>query len=290
MFKLSIARKVTAIIANLSLLLNVFLPFTLAIQPAYAQSATTIVSTIEYNQSANKLNINANTSEKIAYQLFYKTNDKIDAIAGNDLNEANQNSSFYLGTCSANSVCLSQNISRGILKIESNSKFYSKFFTLENNILTVTKEINSSQSDLTDEENNFLENSVLGATTNWTFEKVKLNKEYIAPQNSGVKLTFTKLPINSGNIKIEEITLTKEQIEQTGSLSDKAYDITSDMVDGTFAYNLSLPIPESAKGQNVDIKFAEEISQINSAEIASNTTETNSVATATNLDHFTIFI
>lgn len=54
------------------------------------------------------------------------------------------------------------------------------------------------------------------APSQWTFEKVELDKEYIAPQNIGVKLTFTKLPNPSGNIKIEEITLTSDQIKQTG--------------------------------------------------------------------------
>jgi len=285
MFKLKVLKKIVAVTANLSLLLNSFLPFLLVAQPAYAQSPETVVSSIKYDSSANKINVVADTSDKIAYQLFYKTDENINAIAGNDLSQAN----FYLGTCSSN-VCIPQNVSRGILKIESDSQFYSQFFTLENNVLTVVKESNSTQSDLTNEENDFLNASVLGVTTEWTFKNVELNKEYVAPQNSEIKLTFTKLPENSGNIKIEEITLNKEQIEQTGSLSDKAYNITSDMKDGTFTYNLSLPIPESSKGQNVDIKFAEEISQIDSAETAGNTTETNSAVSAANLDHFTIFI
>jgi len=285
MFKLKVLKKIVAITANLSLLLNSFLPFLLVAQPAYAQSPETIVSSINYDSSANKINVIADTSEKNAYQLFYKADENINAIAGSDLSQAN----FYLGTCSAG-VCLPQNVSRGILKIESDSEFYSQFFTLENNVLTVTQQSDSTQSDLTTEENDFLNASVLGATTEWTFKNVELNKEYVAPQNSGVKLTFTKLPEISGNIKIEEITLNKEQIEQTRSLSNKAYDITSDMKDGTFAYNLSLPIPESSKGQNVDIKFAEEISQIDSAKTAGNTTETNSTISAANLDHFTIFI
>jgi len=122
----------------------------------------------------------------------------------------------------------------------------------------------------------------------WTFEKVELNKEY---QNSGVTLTFTKLPDPSGNIKIEEITLTGEQIKQTGSLSDKAYDITSDMKDGDFSYNLSLPIPESSKGKAVEVKFAEEISNIGTAEKVDNTlTKTDTSVSVTSLDHFTIFV
>ncbi|MCX6726159.1 MAG: hypothetical protein NT052_02520, partial [Candidatus Shapirobacteria bacterium] len=129
------------------------------------------------------------------------------------------------------------------------------------------------------------------APSQWTFEKVELDKEYIAPQNSGVKLTFTGLPNPSGNIKIEEITLTSDQIKQTGSLSDKAYDITSDMKDGDFTYNLSLPIPESSKGEAVEVKSAEELSNIGSAAKVENTlTKTDTSVSVTSLDHFTIFV
>ncbi len=147
------------------------------------------------------------------------------------------------------------------------------------------------------ETNNFsdLENiqtsetsATLVPTSEWTFEKVELNKEY---ESRGVKLTFTKLPENSGNIKIEEITLTPEQIKQTGSLSDKAYDITSDMADGSFTYNLTLPVPESAKDKNVDVKFAEDISEINSAQTVDNTIiNTATSVSVSALDHFTIFV
>ncbi len=125
----------------------------------------------------------------------------------------------------------------------------------------------------------------------WTFEKVELNKEYVYPQNNQVKLTFTKLPNPSGNIKIEEITLTEDQVKETGSLSNKAYDITSDMNDGDFTYNLSLPIPKSAKGKAINVKFAEEISKIDSAEKVGNTlTKTETSVSVASLDHFTIFI
>lgn len=123
----------------------------------------------------------------------------------------------------------------------------------------------------------------------WTFENVALNQEYTDPQ-TGVKITFTKLPNTSGNIKIEEITLTSDQIKQTGSLSDKAYDITSDMQDGTFAYNLVLPIPDSSKGKTVDVKFAENASQLSSAQVAGGATTTDNSVSVNNLNHFTIFV
>lgn len=129
------------------------------------------------------------------------------------------------------------------------------------------------------------------AILQWTFEKVELGKEYVAPQNSEVKLTFTKLPSPSGNIKIEEITLNTDQIKQTGSLSDKAYDITSDMKDGDFSYNLALPIPESSKGKEVSVKFAETINELAQISEASEVTkESDRVVVAKGLNHFTVFI
>jgi len=125
----------------------------------------------------------------------------------------------------------------------------------------------------------------------WTFENVELNKEYVSPQNSEVRLTFTKLPNPSGNIKIEEIKLTKEQIEQTGSLSEKAYDITSDMKNGDFKYDLSLPIPESSKGKLIQVKYAEKISDIHAMEkIDNEITKSDTSVSVKSLDHFTIFI
>jgi len=158
---------------------------------------------------------------------------------------------------------------------------------------TPTKEVTPTDTQPVDNLSPPTDNPSATLTTpsEWTFENVELNKEYVSPQNSGVKLTFTKLPSPSGNIKIEEITLTEDQIKQTGSLSDKAYDITSDMKDGTFSYNLSLPIPESSKGKEVEVKFAEELSNIDSAEKVENTlTKTDTSVSVTGLDHFTIFV
>jgi len=264
-------KKICSILCNFSLLLNIVLPYFAAV-PVYAATPSPV--SISYALSDSKLNFSPNTLGDVPYQLFYKTDSKIDSVVGSKLP-----SFIYLGSCS-NGDCLSQNFDSAVLKIKTDSSFYYYYLTLKNNQLNIVKEGDSSQFDLTNEENNFL--------SPWTFENVKLNKEY---ENSGVKLTFTELPENSGNIKIQEITLTPEQIEQTGALSDKAYDITSDMSDGTFEYNLSLPIPESSKGKDVDIKFTEDISQIDSAQTVDNTiNSTPTSVSVTNLNHFTIFV
>ncbi len=122
-----------------------------------------------------------------------------------------------------------------------------------------------------------------------TTENVRLNEKYVAPQNGEVSVTFTKLPENSGKLSMEEITLTDEQIKILGALSNKAYDITSDMADGTFEYDLTLPKPEGQ--DNVQIKYAEEKSQLDEAKtVSEDDTKIEDRKVSVNLDHFTIFI
>ena len=123
------------------------------------------------------------------------------------------------------------------------------------------------------------------ATTNNVVEK---DVKYVAPQNEDVSVTFTRLPENPGKLSIEEIKLTDEQVASLGALSNKAYDITSDMTDGTFEYDLTLPKPEGE--DNVQIKYAEKESQLDEAEIASkDDTEIRDEKISVKLDHFTIF-
>ena len=122
-----------------------------------------------------------------------------------------------------------------------------------------------------------------------TSEAVQLNKTYVAPQNDQVTVTFTKLPANPGKLSIEEITLSDEQVASLHALSNKAYDITSDMTDGTFEYSLTLPKPKNQ--ENVQVKFAEDVAGLANAETVASgdvKTETNSISAE--LDHFTIFV
>ena len=100
---------------------------------------------------------------------------------------------------------------------------------------------------------------VITPTQSWTHTNLALNQTYTAPQNDKVKITFNKLPQSSGNILIREIKLTQQQVELTNAVSDTAYDITSDMQDGTFSYNLELPLPESISTKEVEMVYAGEI-------------------------------
>ncbi len=113
-------------------------------------------------------------------------------------------------------------------------------------------------------------------------------KKYVSPQNNQVTIVFTKLPENAGKLSIEEITLTDEQVTILHALSNKAYDITSDMADGTFSYTMTLPKPKDRK--NVHIKFAEDISGLEDADtVPSAVVKTKTDSVSATLDHFTIY-
>ncbi len=121
---------------------------------------------------------------------------------------------------------------------------------------------------------------------------VSLNQTYQAPQNNKVTVTFTKLPENPGKLTIKEVKLTAEQQADLGAFSDTAYDITSDMADGTFTYDLTLPVPESAKGKTIEVKSGETVDEVvTNAEVVDEPKEVKSeTITITGLDHFTVFV
>ena len=128
-----------------------------------------------------------------------------------------------------------------------------------------------------------------------TIETVALGVTYTAPQNNQVQVTFTSLPEAPGSLSIQEVLLTDEQVAQLGALSNVAYDITSDMENGTFAYDLVLPLPEGAK-DDAQVVFAETAADLIEGDIETIATEKLDVATEeqtvaiSELDHFTIFV
>lgn len=124
------------------------------------------------------------------------------------------------------------------------------------------------------------------------FERVDINNDYVYSKNDKVKVRFNQLPIDSGSLTIKEVKLSVEQIAQTGSLSDTAYEITSSMVDGTFTYDLTLPLPPAAQNQEVAVKAAETESELLSAGELNEPKEKTTVDTITikGLNHFTVFI
>jgi len=122
-------------------------------------------------------------------------------------------------------------------------------------------------------------------------QDVNVGLIYYYPKNEDVSVEFISLPEILGTITIREIKLSREEQEMLGALSDTAYDITSTIENGTFTYDLTLPLPESAKDKEVVIKSAETTGELNNAKIENQPKEkTPDNITIKGLDHFTIFM
>lgn len=124
-----------------------------------------------------------------------------------------------------------------------------------------------------------------------TSENVTLNNEYTAPQNDKVKVKFTKLPDPSGTLTIKEVKLTAEEMSALGAFTDTAYEITSTMTDGTFEYDVTLPLPVEAQNTEVEVKAAETEDELpNATEVTETKEKTQDTITIKGLNHFTVFI
>lgn len=124
-----------------------------------------------------------------------------------------------------------------------------------------------------------------------TINNVETGKEYTARQNDKVKVKFTGISGEAGKLSIKEVKLTADQVSQTGALSDTAYEITSTMADGTFFYNLTLPLPPEASGKEIEVEAAESLDQLNQSQTVSEPKEeTPDTITILGLNHFTVFI
>jgi len=124
-----------------------------------------------------------------------------------------------------------------------------------------------------------------------TINNVVLNQTYTAPQNDKVKITFTKLPDPSDKLTVGEVKLSSEQQEDLSAATDTAYEFTSPMTDGTFTYELTLPLPSNVNKDDVAVKSAESVDELDYAQTVG---ESKEVATETitikGLTHFTVFV
>ncbi len=158
----------------------------------------------------------------------------------------------------------------------------------DNFVKTINENVKAPIVDTFKEETSKQENIV-------TFvEKVELNVTYKFSYNEQVQVTFTKLPENPGSLSIEEVVLTNEQVKEFGALSNVAYDITSNMENGSFEYDLKLPVPEGVEKVSKVI-YAENESELSKKNIGvvdevKVDEVSNETVLVSEMNHFTIFI
>ncbi len=102
-------------------------------------------------------------------------------------------------------------------------------------------------------------------------------------KDTDVKIIFTKIT-TPGYLTIKEINLSDEQKGTSGAVTNTAYDISSDMTNGTFTYDLTLPNPDP--GQDVEVKYSEDGNNYQTV----GSEKQNDAISVKNLNHFSIWI
>lgn len=134
-----------------------------------------------------------------------------------------------------------------------------------------------------------------------TKENVKLGVKYEFPLNDNVSVTFTCLPSNEESLsalKIEQIAVDKINLpDGVSAATEFAYDITTEMNNGDFEYNLTLP-KSDVEDANINYieKTAKEVKgqDITTSDLKAvddkKVKEEKDDVKISELDHFTIFI
>lgn len=206
------SKQIHALFTIFLLLFQNFAPLFFLVPTAKAQTNVSSVA-LSFDSESNQLTLSGEAAEPVEYLITYDDNDETtpaDAITGLTNLENNKFSTdLFVGTCSTDDSCTKDTITNGKLSFENTS--YEASFEIKDGQLWL-------------KEGNIFKTTGL-----------KTSQTYVAPQNSQVTVTFTKLPENVGNLMIEEILLSEEQVAALGAASNVAYDITSNMENGSFS-------------------------------------------------------
>jgi len=118
-----------------------------------------------------------------------------------------------------------------------------------------------------------------------TADVLNLNEEYIVSELNNLKIKFTQLPKQSGNIYISRLELNENNNNKVTQQALTGVVITSDMQNETFTYDLYIPIPQVAG--NLEMQYSEngvDFVDINNDVVA------DGYIQVSGLNHFTTFI
>jgi hypothetical protein len=119
----------------------------------------------------------------------------------------------------------------------------------------------------------------------YTVNSVVEGEEYVYPDNRDVRVKFSSVT-EEGDLVISKVLLTEEEKELLNTSDDFGWDISSNMDNGSFKYDLTLP--NSTESNDVEVKYTEDGEKYNS--IDNNVIVNENVIEIKDLDHFTVFI
>ena len=308
-----IARKTASILANLSLLLNSFLPFVLAIQPVNAQSVEELSPTptpaeiVENSPTPTPeiiINETPTPSPEVTPEVTPEITPEITPEAEITPEVTPTPSSEPVEpTPENNQPQQPQNNNDNQNNnptpvIEVTPTVLPTITPTPNPVVKEVEQVCLSESDQ-------IRNSV---ELDWNYdatndiyetrEKVQLGVKYIFPQDNKVTVTFSCLPKDEllrSTLKIKRVKTSDLKLPNIENVGDYAYDITTDMRDGVFKYDITLPksSDSTAKVSYIEKSLEEAtLVAISESEVKSidNLEQQSDSVKALAIDHFTIFI
>jgi len=264
-------QKIAALAINLSFLLqNILAPlaFLSLAKPVMAGDQPTVE--VSFDESKHSFDVVAKTIQNADFTLSYQ-------------HSANPASEGLMGHLEVND----DQVGRGEFLAGTQSGEHINKHDVQSGDLQLIG-VNSDGADFDLSTHFVMKNDILWVEQSgdtFTTYSVQTDRTYSAPQDEQVKLTFKSLPENPGYLQIQKLELSEEEQAELGAVGNVAYDITSDMPDGSFSYDLSLPNP--APDQEVIVQYSEDGDNFEQVDSAQADGESLAIA---NLDHFTVFV
>lgn len=263
-----------AVAIDTSFLLQLVLPFfglALAARPVMAQTAPQVE--LAYNQTAAELTVTASPVERVEYQVEYTTHTGLTQgysftpTTSTHITDSTFRHTAQAGTQSGQDVT-ADTVTAGTLQLQAElisgeSFTFNRSFTIHDGQVVWNSE-----------------------SASHTWENISVGQLYQAPMNQDVQVIFSELPESIDVwLDVREVTLSNEQVAELGALSNVGYEFTTNMENGSFRYDLTLPNPQPEV--EATIQYSEDGETFHS--VGENEQFANTV-TIRGLDHFTVFV
>jgi len=297
-----VKRYTASFLLTIQLLFSCFLPLCPLMTSVFAQTQTANFSTesLGFTASADgELLTVKSDQDQLQYSYYYLYEGVLQSAEGELMTGEN---ALFIGTQSDEDF-IAHDFNQMVFKAQMpGGDTYSYQLIRTTDGLTVAQIGQVDNLDLQADEQQWLSWVISeDAKTATTAGKVVLDETYVFPLDERVSVKFTELPDETSPLSIRRIELNDELTSQYGS--EVAFDITTDMTDGEFEYELTLP-GTIENSDEVEVIYAESEAALEANEVETIESEKDgetvvevetvgedkTVVIVKKLDHMTVFV
>lgn len=204
------------------------------------------------------------------------------SVSSSESSTSSESSSSSAASSSSTTSAESQD------SVSSESSSSSAVSSESSSSSAAAEEIEEEQPAETEEKTTYADSFIpSGIKTYATNGVVQTGVKYVFPLDNGVSIEFTKLPEVSSPVTVKQIILSEAQVKELNAASNVAYDFTTDMVDGSFEYVITLP---NKAGEKAQVVYAETVADLASAKTLETIEVSEDNKVTFEADHFTVFV